>query len=82
MLVRELHRDTAAERLADHRRPVHPEFVKEVAQEDREGSQRVVPARFRGHAVAEQVRRDDPEFLGQLRNDRLPSGRTPRHPMD
>ena len=39
MLVGELHRDTAAERLADHRRPVHPEFVEEIAQKDREGAQ-------------------------------------------
>ena len=82
MLVGELHRDAAAERLADHRRPVHPEFVEEIAQKDREGSQRVVPTRFRGHAVAEQVGRDDAVFLGQLRDDRPPGGRTAGHPVD
>ena len=32
--------------------------------------------------MAEQVRRDDTVFLGQLGNDRLPGGRTAGHPVD
>ena len=82
MLVGELHRDTAAERLADHRGPVHPELVEEIAQKDGEGAQRVVTTRFRRHAVAEQVGGDDTEFLGQLRDDRPPGRRAAGHAVD
>ena len=82
VLVGELHRDTAAEGLPDHRGPIHSEFVEQITQKNRERSQRVIPTRLRGHAVAEQVRRDDAVLLGQLGNDRAPGCRTAGHPVD
>ena len=82
MLVGELHRDAAAKRLSNDRCPLHPKFVEKIAQRRRKSAQRVVAARFRGLAVPEQVGRDDAIVLGQLRNDRVPGGRTTGHPMN
>ena len=53
MLVRELHRDAASKGLPDHRRPVYPKLIEQIAQPHREGAQRVVATRFRGLAVAQ-----------------------------
>ena len=58
------------------------EFVEQIAEKHRERAQRVVAAGFRRLAVAQQVRRDHPEFLRQLRYHRPPGVRTSRHAVD
>ena len=56
-LVGELHRDPAAERVADDRRPVVAERDHRVADGARVGAERVVAARLGRLAVAQQVGR-------------------------
>jgi hypothetical protein len=57
-LVEELHRDAAAERVADDRCAVHADRCQDVAYPARVGSQRVVALSGRRVAVAQQVRCD------------------------
>ena len=55
MLIDELHRHPAAERMADDGRLRDAQLVEEVAQPHRERAERVVAAGLRRLAVAEQV---------------------------
>ena len=61
-LVGELHRDPAAERVADDRRAVVAEGDDRVADGARVGAERVVAARLRRLAVSEQVRGERPRW--------------------
>ncbi len=71
-LVGELHRDAAAERVADDGRAEVTEGAQQVADARGEGTKRVVAARLCRETVAEQVGRDDREVLGKLRQDLVP----------
>ena len=66
-LVGELHRDAAAERVADDRRALVAERGQQVAHAAGVRAERVVAARRRRLAVAEQVGRDQREVLAQRR---------------
>jgi hypothetical protein len=71
-LVRELHRDPAAERMADDGRLFDVERAEEVADARGVRAERVVTARRGRLAVSEQVRGDHGEVLGQRRRHALP----------
>ena len=58
VLVGELHRDAAAERVPDDRRRVDPQRDQQVAHARGVRAQRVVAARLGRQAVAEQIGRD------------------------
>ena len=58
-LVEELHRHAAAERVPDDRRAIDPDRGEQVADAGGVGAERVVAARRRGVAVADEVGRDD-----------------------
>jgi hypothetical protein len=73
--VRELHRDAAAERVADHRAPLEAEHCQQVAHPRRIGAQRVVAARLGGAAVTEQIGGDHCVALGQSGHHRPPGVR-------
>src|SRR6185436_4553899 len=62
-LVRELHRNAAAERLTDQRRALVTQREHEVTNPARERPERVVAARLLGFAVAGEVGRDHREVL-------------------
>ena len=64
-LVGELHRDPAAERVADQRGALVAEREQQVAQAGGEAAQRVVAAAGRGGAVAGQVGGDHGVVAGQ-----------------
>ena len=81
-LVGELHRDPAAERVADDRRAVVAEGDHRVANRARIGAQRVVTARLRGLAVPEQVRRQHRVVGSQVIDRRLPLIRAAGDPVD
>ncbi len=81
-LVEELHRDTAAERVADDRRPLDADRRQQVADAGRVGAERVVAAGRRRVAVADQVRRDHPVGAGEPLGDRLPVARGVDHAVD
>ena len=78
-LVGELHRDAAAERLPDERRPLVPQRDEEVAQAARERAERVVAARLRRSAVPRQIGSDDREPLGERRQHVAPRRRASGH---
>ena len=61
VLVGELHRDAAAQRMPDERDGRDVERVEEVAQPHREAGQRIFGTRFVRCPVAEEVRRYHPE---------------------
>ena len=65
-LVGELHRDPAAQRVADDRRALVAESDHRVADGARVGAERVVAARLGRLAVAEQVGREN--LVPALRN--------------
>ena len=65
-LVGELHRDPAAERVADDGRAVVPEREHQVAHAAGVGAERVVAARLGRLAVAEQVGREHGVGVGEL----------------
>ena len=81
-LVGELHRDPAAERVADDRRAVVAERDHRVAHGARVGAERVVAARLRRLAVAEQVGREHGVLVGELVDRRLPLVRAAGDPVD
>ena len=58
-LVEELHRHAAAERVPDDRRALDADRGEQVADARRVRAERVVAARRRGVAVADEVGRDD-----------------------
>ena len=74
ILVGELHRDAAAERLAHHRGALVPEGDEQVAQRARKGPERVVALRLVRAPVPEQIGRDHGEALGEP-GHHLPPGR-------
>ena len=71
-LVGELHRDAAAERVADDRRALVPERDEQVAHAAGERAERVVAARLGRRAVAEQVGGDHRVALAEPRKDLAP----------
>ena len=71
-LVGELHRDPAAQGVPDDRDALVAERGDDVARAAGVRSERVVPARRRRLAVAEQVGRDQREVLAEQRGDALP----------
>ena len=81
-LVRELHRDAAAQRVADEGRPIESERLEEVAHRVRVGPEGIVAARFRGFAVAEEIRGEDVVVLGEAREDGVPGGGGARDPVE
>jgi hypothetical protein len=68
VLVGELHGDSAAEGLTDHRDPLDAEDTQEVAQRAGLGAQGVIPRWFGGLAVSNQIRRDDGVVAREKRN--------------
>ena len=73
-LVGELHRHPAAEGVTDYRHPLDVEHAEQVAHAVGVRRDRVVGARLVGSPVAQQVRRDDGEPLGELGLDAVPGG--------
>ena len=71
-LVGKLHGDPAPERVPDDRHPLVTERGEEVAHSGGVRAERIVAARRRGLAVAEQVGCDEREALGQQRRHVLP----------
>jgi hypothetical protein len=55
---------------------------QEITHPAREGSQRVIPSRLVGVAVAEEVRGDDREAFAERGQDETPSRRARGHAMD
>lgn len=72
VLVRELHRHAAAERVPDDGGTGHVDRGQEVAQPAGERAERIVAHRFRRLAVAEQVGCDHVVVLGEPRVDGAP----------
>ena len=81
-LIRELHRDPAAERVTDDRRPLVTERDHRVADRARVGAERVVAARFRRLAVAEQVGREHGVLGDQMLDRGVPLVRAAGDPVD
>ena len=81
-LVGELHCDTAAERVPDKCCTLVPKRDQQVAGTARVCAKRVVAPRLRRAAMAEQVRRDDREALGECGHHALPRGRGRRDPVN
>jgi hypothetical protein len=75
VLIGELHRHAAAQRVPHERRPLDAEHLQEVAHAAGEGAQRVIAARLGGGAVAQEVGGDDVVALGQRGRHRLPGER-------
>jgi hypothetical protein len=71
-LVRELHRDAAAEAVTDDRDLVDAQDRQQVPHAVGVAAQRVVGVGLVGLAVPQQVGRDDREALRQRRDDVLP----------
>jgi hypothetical protein len=81
-LVGELHRDAAAERVADERGSLVAEGDEQVAQAGRQRADRVVAAARGRGAMAGQVRRDHGVAARQRLDHLLPVGEGPAHPVD
>jgi hypothetical protein len=73
-LVGELHRDAAAERVADDARALDVQPDQQVADSGGESAQGVVAARLGRLAVAQQVGRDHGVVVGQLDHRLIPLG--------
>src|SRR5258708_3524058 len=71
-LIRELHRDTATQRMAHHRGPVDPQRNHQVADTTGVRAQRVVAAQLGRGAMPEEVWGHHGEPLGEARNDLAP----------
>src|SRR5438034_6040319 len=81
-LIRELHRDAAAERVPDDRGARNPEHLEEVADAVRVRAERVVAARLGGATVPEEVRRHDGVALGEPGQHVVPGRGAARDPVD
>ena len=81
-LVRHLHRDAAAEGVADHGRAAVAERCEEVSDPARVGPQGVVAARLGRLPVPEQVGRHDRVALREGLDDLLPGERAARDAVD
>src|ERR1700761_7007673 len=82
VLVGELHRDAATQRMADHGRPPVAQHDEEIAKADRVGPERVVASWLGGLAVAQEVRGNDRVAIGELRNDLGPLTGVAGDPVD
>ena len=71
-LVRELHRDPAAERVSDDRSTHLAERGEEVANRIRIGPERIVTPRLRGIPVAQEIGGDDRVALAEPGHHLLP----------
>jgi hypothetical protein len=81
-LVEELHRDAAAERVPDDRRPLDPDRREQVADAGGVSAERVVPARRRRITVPDQVGRDHRVAGCKPLGDGLPVARGVEHAVD
>ena len=81
-LVRELHRHTSAEGVADQRDALSAQHREQVPDATRVRTQRVVAPGLRRVSVAQQVGSDHRVLLGQCRHDRPPRRGAPGYPMD
>src|SRR5204863_8522843 len=77
-LVGELHRDAAAERMADRGPALVAKNPHQVADPAGVGAEGVVPARLRGPAVPEEVRRDDGVAVSEAADHAKPDLRARR----
>ena len=75
VLIGELHRHAAAQRVPDDRRALDADQLQQVADAAGEGAQRVVAARLGRGAVAQEVGRDDVVGVGQRGPHGLPGQR-------
>ena len=75
VLIGELHRHAAAQRVPDDRGALDADELQQVAHAAGEGPQRVVAAGLGRGAVAQEVGRDDVVGLGQRGPHRLPGQR-------
>ena len=81
MLIGELHRHAATERLADHRHRRDAQRAEQVAQPTRVRAEAVVAERLRRLPMAEKVGSEHKVIRCERRHDGAPRRRTPRHPM-
>ena len=81
-LVEELHRDPAAEGVADDGGAVDADRRQQVADAARVGAERVVASHRGRIAVAEQVRGDDGVAVGEAQCHALPVPGGVDHPVD
>ena len=82
MLVGELHRNAATERVADHGDTAHVEHGEEVTQPACERTQRVVAEGLGRLTVTQQIRRDDVVLHTQVIDHGVPGLRTAGEPVD
>ena len=82
MLVGELHRDAAAERLPDDRGALGPDRDHQVAQDIGMGAEGVVVLRLVGLAVPEKIGRDHRVAPRERRKHLLPRRRASAQPVD
>ena len=82
VLVGELHRDAAAERVADEGGAVDVEHRQEIAHAVGVGGDGVVAAGLVGAAVPEQVGRDDGVVAGEVVEQRRPGRRVVADAVD
>jgi hypothetical protein len=83
VLVGELHRDSAAERLPDHGGAIDPQCTDEqIADPARMRTQRIIAHRLRGLAMPEKVGRNDRVVACKIGHDAQPSARATCHPMN
>ncbi len=82
MLIGELHRHAAAERVADDRGARHLEQREQVAQPAGVRAGRVVAERFGRLAVTEEVGRDHVVVDGEARHHRIPRPGVPGEPVN
>jgi hypothetical protein len=75
VLIGELHRHAAAQRVPDDRGALDTDQLQQVAYSAGEGPQRVVAAGLGRGAMAQEVGRDDVVGLGQRGPHRLPGQR-------
>ena len=75
-------RDPAAERVADDGAALEAEHSEQVADPGGVGAERVVAARLRRAAVAEQVGRDHRVVLGEARHHLAPGLRRRGDPVE
>ena len=72
VLIGELHRHAAAQRVADHRHAIDAEHAQQIAHGVGVGGDRVVGARLVGAPMAEQVGRDHRVVAREPRDDVAP----------
>src|ERR1019366_8063467 len=81
-LVGELHRDAAAQRMADHGRAFDAERPSKVAQRVGQRAERIVAGALGRASVAGQVDRDDLMPSGETLENRRPGVPIPADPVN